>query len=66
MKVIAIQESVGWQKKTIAELLSNLQTYKMEMLSKHDQHKKNKTIAFVVEGSGLKFDYEEIYEETIT
>ncbi|XP_019155025.1 PREDICTED: uncharacterized protein LOC109151880 [Ipomoea nil] len=47
MKVTAIQEHDGWENKSVAQLMGNLRTYEMEILTDHT--KKQKTIAFVAE-----------------
>ncbi|XP_019186513.1 PREDICTED: uncharacterized protein LOC109181216 [Ipomoea nil] len=47
MKVTAIQELDGWENKSVAQLMGNLRTYEMEILTDHT--KKKKTVAFVAE-----------------
>ncbi|XP_019155252.1 PREDICTED: uncharacterized protein LOC109152132 [Ipomoea nil] len=47
MKVTAIQEHDGWEDKSVAQLMGNLRTYEMEILTDHT--KKQKTVAFVAE-----------------
>ncbi|XP_019193992.1 PREDICTED: uncharacterized protein LOC109187992 [Ipomoea nil] len=47
MKVTAIQEHDGWEDKSVAQLMGNLRTYEMEILTDHT--KKQKMVAFVAE-----------------
>ncbi|XP_019194729.1 PREDICTED: uncharacterized protein LOC109188527 [Ipomoea nil] len=47
MKVTAIQEHDGWENKSVAQLMGNLRTYEMEILTDHT--KNQKTVAFVAE-----------------
>ncbi|XP_019166708.1 PREDICTED: uncharacterized protein LOC109162460 [Ipomoea nil] len=45
MKVTTIQEHDGWENKSLAQLMGNLRTYEMEILTDHT--KKPKTVAYV-------------------
>ncbi|XP_019163199.1 PREDICTED: uncharacterized protein LOC109159553 [Ipomoea nil] len=47
MKVTAIQEHYGWENKSVAQLMGNLRTYEIEILTDHT--KKQMTVAFVAE-----------------
>lgn len=49
MKVIAIQGSIDWEQKNITELMSNLQTYEMQMFSNDESVKKGNFVSFRVE-----------------
>lgn len=50
MKVTAIQEHAGCENKYVAQLMGNLQSYKMEILSDHKKNEKN--ISFTTEEYG--------------
>ncbi|XP_031106191.1 uncharacterized protein LOC116010828 [Ipomoea triloba] len=65
MKVTAIQESVGWEKKSVAELMSNLRTYEMDILSQENSSKKWKNVAFIAEGCDSDEEIEELDDEAV-
>lgn len=63
MKVTAIQEHAGLENKTVAQLMGNLQTYKMEILSDHN--KKEKNIAFSVGEQNPESDPDESNDDSV-
>ncbi|XP_019171075.1 PREDICTED: uncharacterized protein LOC109166637 [Ipomoea nil] len=58
MKVTAIQEHDGWEKKVVQQLMGSLQTYEMEILGGHET--KGKTVTFTVEDAGAVSDPDEV------
>ncbi|XP_019179845.1 PREDICTED: uncharacterized protein LOC109175043 [Ipomoea nil] len=58
MKVTAIQEHDGWEKKTVQQLMGSLQTYEMEILGGPET--KGKTVAFTVKDAGAVSDPDEV------
>ncbi|XP_019151247.1 PREDICTED: uncharacterized protein LOC109147975 [Ipomoea nil] len=51
MKVTAIQEHTGWEKKSVGELIGSLHTYELEVLADDDlaANRKGKSVAFVAD-----------------
>ncbi|XP_019154690.1 PREDICTED: uncharacterized protein LOC109151226 [Ipomoea nil] len=58
MKVTAIQEHDGWEKKTVQQLMGSLQTYETKILGGPET--KGKTVAFTVEDAGAVSDPDEV------
>ncbi|XP_019189509.1 PREDICTED: uncharacterized protein LOC109183937 [Ipomoea nil] len=58
MKVTAIQEHDGWEKKMVQQLIGSLQTYEMEILGGRET--KGKTVAFTVEDAGAVSGHDEV------
>ncbi|XP_031108661.1 uncharacterized protein LOC116013148 [Ipomoea triloba] len=65
MKVTAIQESVGWETKSVAELMSNLRTYEMDILSQDNNSKRGKNVAFIAEECDSGEECEELDDESV-
>ncbi|XP_019160052.1 PREDICTED: uncharacterized protein LOC109156663 [Ipomoea nil] len=63
MKVTAIQEHDGWEKKTVQQLMGSLQTYEMEILGGPET--KGKTVAFTVEAAGAVSDPDEVSDDPV-
>lgn len=57
MKITVIQEHVGWENKSVAQLMGNLHIYEMEIFSYHN--KKEKNITFVDEEHDSKSNPDE-------
>jgi hypothetical protein len=66
MKVTAIQEHTGWEKKTVGELMGSLHTYELEVLADDDlgSNRKGKSVAFVAEAD-RESDTDDIDDETL-
>ncbi|XP_031091039.1 uncharacterized protein LOC115996034 [Ipomoea triloba] len=65
MKVTAIQESVGWETKSVAELMSNLRTYEMDILSQDSNTKRGKNVAFLAEKCDSEEECKELDDESV-
>lgn len=65
MKVTTIQKSIGWEQKTIAELMINLQTYEKQMLSSDESLKNGKFVAFLAEEQDTSLETKEPNEEIL-
>ncbi|MEQ5248926.1 hypothetical protein, partial [Escherichia coli] len=65
MKVTAIQESVGWETKSVAELMSNLRTYEMHILSQDNSPKRGKNVAFIAEECEFEEECDELDDESL-
>ncbi|XP_019173231.1 PREDICTED: uncharacterized protein LOC109168701 [Ipomoea nil] len=63
MKVTAIQEHDNWEKETVTQLMGNLRTYEMEILTDHT--KKPKTVAFTAEENNCTPDLYEIGDDPV-
>ncbi|XP_031111886.1 uncharacterized protein LOC116015856 [Ipomoea triloba] len=61
MKVTAIQEHSGWEKQTLAELMGNIRTYEMEILTDHSRKQKN--VAFTVDEQVPETDLDDIEDD---
>ncbi|XP_019188794.1 PREDICTED: uncharacterized protein LOC109183033 [Ipomoea nil] len=64
MKVTAIQEHDNWEKKTVTQLMGNLRTYEMEILTDHT--KKQETVAFTAEENNCIPDLDEIGDDPVS
>ncbi|XP_019179849.1 PREDICTED: uncharacterized protein LOC109175046 [Ipomoea nil] len=66
MKVTAIQEHSGWEKKPVGELMGSLHTYELEVLADDEPvaSKKGKSVAFVAEAD-RESDTDEIDDEAL-
>ncbi|XP_019184815.1 PREDICTED: uncharacterized protein LOC109179776 [Ipomoea nil] len=66
MKVTAIQENAGWEKKSVGELMGNLHTYELQVLADDDPavSREGKSMAFLAEAD-RESDTDDIDDEAL-
>ncbi|XP_019164471.1 PREDICTED: uncharacterized protein LOC109160643 [Ipomoea nil] len=66
MKVTAIQEHSGWEKKSVGELMGSLHTYELEVLADDEPvtSRKGKSVAFVAEAD-RESDTDDVDDESL-